>query len=370
MKILYGITKSEPFGGAQRYVFDLTREAKKAGHDVAVLCGGNGSLVEKLKAENIRVIPILGFGRDTDWFGDFFRLLFIIKTVWREKPQVFHINSAKMGGAGIFSGRLLGVPHIIFTANGWAFNEPRPFWQRALIKFFSWLTIACAHKTICVSEQTKKQIASWPLIKYRLVVVRNGVEPFNLMPRAEARQALGIHDRKALIMGVNSELHRIKGLDVLIKAWTKVVRNHEAQLIVMSDGEERQNLEKLIETLGLTQSITLKGYVDNARQYLLAFDLFCMPSRSEALPYALLEAGWAGLPVVASSVGGIPEIIDSGANGILVEKENADALFSALVLLYENLDLRIRLGNNLKQTIKKDFSIKKMITETLRVYSS
>ena len=114
MKILYGITKSN-FGGAQRYVFDLATEAKKAGHDVSVLCGGEGALVQKLKEENIRVISIPGFGRDMDLVNDASRLWFIIKTVHKEKPDVFHINSAKMGGAGIFTGRILGIKKIIFN---------------------------------------------------------------------------------------------------------------------------------------------------------------------------------------------------------------------------------------------------------------
>lgn len=368
MKILYGITKSN-MGGAQRYVFDLAREAKKAGHDVAVLCGGHGPLVDKLRSENIRVIPIPHFGRDINLLSDAKGLWFILSAVWREKPEVFHINSAKMGGAGIFSGRLLGVPKIIFTAHGWAFNQPRPFWQKGLTKFFSWLTILSAHKTICVSEQTKKQIANWPLIQNKLVVVRNGVEKFATLPRLEARHQLGIHDEKIFLVGSFSELHPVKGLDVLIEAWEKFARNREVQFINMGEGEMRHNLEELVKLSGLQKTIILKGYTEDARKYLPALDLFVLPSRSEALPYSILEAGLAGVPVVACAVGGIPEIIESGANGILVEKENSDDLFSTLVLLEENTKLRTRLGNNLKHTIENNFSIQKMATETFKVYA-
>src|SRR3990167_8468714 len=146
MKILYGITKSN-FGGAQRYVFDLATVMKKQGHDIAVLCGGDGPLVQKLKAENIRVITIPGFGRDIDLLNDASRLLSIIKTVQHEKPDIFHINSAKMGGLGTLAGRLAGIKKIIFTAHAWAWNEPRPWWQKILIKFFTWVTILSAHQT-------------------------------------------------------------------------------------------------------------------------------------------------------------------------------------------------------------------------------
>ncbi len=358
MKIIYGITKSN-FGGAQRYVFDLAKAAKAAGHDVAVLCGGEGALVQKLKAENIRVISIPGFGRDMDLLHDASRLWFIIKTLKHESPDVFHINSAKMGGAGIFSGRLLGIPHIIFTFHGAAWHEARPAWQRALIKFFSWLTVFSAHKTICVSENIRQEISHWPFIEPKLVTIHNGVESFDLLPRTD----------NTFTVGTIAELHHIKGLDILLHAWQKFVSKYRAQLVIMSDGEERANLEKLAKNLGITDSVSFKGYVNNARQYLLAFDIFVLPSRSENLPYVILEAGFAELPIIATRVGGIPEIITNGENGVLVKPESSEEIFSSLVLLAEDGKLRARLGAAAKEKVLKDFSIKKMAEETFEVYS-
>lgn len=370
MKILYGITKSN-FGGAQRYVFDLAAEMKRRGHDVAVLCGlpagkagGSGLLVQKLRAENIRVITIPGFGRDMNLLSDVSRLLFIIKTVWREKPDVFHINSSKMGGAGIFSGRLCEVPKIIFTSHGWAFNEPRPGWQKILIKFFSWITMLCAHKTICVSEGAKRQVSRWPLIKNKLVVIHNGISEFNLPAQA------GLAERKdeSFMVGTISELHRIKGLDILLTAWSKFVKNHKAKLVIIGEGEEKANLENMAQRLGISDSVIFKGQVDNARSLLSGFDIFCMPSRSEGLPYTLLEAGLAKLPVIATAVGGIPEVIESGINGVLIPAEDAEVLYSSLILLAEDEDLRKRLGTTLKASVQENFSFEKMIEKTLHLY--
>jgi len=357
MKILYGITKSN-FGGAQRYVFDLATAARKQGHDVAVLCGGNGPLVQKLERENIRVIAIPGFGRDMDLLNDAPRLLFIIRVLWHEKPDVFHINSAKMGGAGIFSGRLLGIKKIIFTAHGWAFNEPRPYWQKTLIKFFSWLTILCAHKTICVSEGAKRYVSHWPFIKNKLVVIHNGLETFDLAKR----------DDQMFTVGAISELHKIKGLDILLTAWSNFSKNRNGRLVIVGEGEERLNLENMAKNLDISDSVTFKGFVENARFLLSNFDIFCLPSRSEAMPYALLEAGLAGLPVIATSVGGIPEIIENGANGVLVPVENPEVLFSTLVLLAEDENLRRRLGTNLRSSIQENFSFEKMVEKTLHLY--
>ena len=127
MKILYGITKSN-FGGAQRYVFDMATEAKSAGHDVAVICGGEGTLVKKLRAAHIRVITLPHLKRDISLVDEFRSFHFIFRTLVKENPDVFHTNSSKMGGLGNLAARLAGIRKIIFTGHGWAFNEPRPEW--------------------------------------------------------------------------------------------------------------------------------------------------------------------------------------------------------------------------------------------------
>ncbi len=357
MKILYGITKSN-FGGAQRYVFDLATEAKKKGHDVAVLSGGKGVLVEKLMAEKIRVIPITEMRRDI-YIGEEIESFFkILKVLRNERPDVSHINSSKMGGLGALAGRLTGVKKIIFTAHGWAFNEPRPVWQKVFIKFFVWLTILLSHKTICVSEKTKGDVEGWPFIKNKLVVIYNGILSFDLTQRED----------KIFTVGTISELHRIKGLDILLKAWSKFIKKHTAMLVIVGEGEEKQNLENMAKKLGISDSVTFKGFVDNARSLLSGFDIFCIPSRSEAMPYVLLEAGFVGLPVIATPVGGIPEIIENGINGILIPCEDAETLFSSLILLAEDENLRKRLGAHLKASIQENFLFEKMVEKTFNLY--
>ncbi len=357
MKIFYGITKSN-FGGAQRYVFDLSIAAKKRGHDVVVLCGGQGVLIEKLAKEQIKVISLGKLQRDiaiVKEFSSFFRILKILR---EERPDVFHINSSKMGGLGGLAGRLAGVGKIIFTGHGWAFNEPRPAWQKVFIKFFTWLTILFAHKIICVSEKTKGDVEKWPFIQNKLVIIHNGIARFDLAP----------HVDQTFTVGTIAELHKIKGLDVLLTAWSKFIKKHQANLVIVGEGEEKQNLQNMAKNLGISDSVTFKGLVDNARALLSSFDIFCMPSRSEALPYSLLEAGMASLPVIATSVGGIPEIVEGGITGILIPKEDSEALFSSLILLSEDEQLRKRLGANLKASIQENFSFEKMIKETFALY--
>jgi len=357
MKIIYGITKSN-FGGAQRYVFELAKEAKSRGHEVAVICGGNGTLVKNLVKENIQVIPLKNLKRDISIIKEISTFFEIWKILNNERPDIFHINSSKMGGLGALAGRLTRVYKIVFTAHGWAFNEPRPEWQKSIIKFFAWITVLLTHTTICVSEKTGADIADWPFVDNKLVVMRNGVKEFHLLPR----------ETTVFTVGAISELHKIKGLDVLLKAWNKFSKKSAVNLVIVGEGEERENLEKLTRELGIEDSVLFKGFVDNARAHISDFDIFVMPSRSEGMPYSLLEAGSVGLPVIATSVGGIPEVIENGINGILVPPEDVEALFSSLLLFYENPRMRDRLGAALKETISKDFSYNEMIENTFKEY--
>lgn len=248
MKILYGITKSN-WGGAQRYVFDMAVAARDAGHDVSVLCGGEDILVQKLKAEKIRVISIPGFGRDIDMLGDAKRLWFIIQTLKAEKPDIFHINSAKMGGAGIFAGRLLRVPQIIFTAHGWAFNEPRHWFQKLIIEELSWITVLCSHKTICVSEAIKRQMESKPFVADKLVVIHHGIDPFKVSKTK--------HEH--LVIGTIAELHRVKGLDVAIRAFARAFKYTDTTYEIIGEGDDRPYLENLVEELGVASQVKLLG---------------------------------------------------------------------------------------------------------------
>lgn len=363
MKILYGITKSN-FGGAQRYVFDLAQEAKKLGHEVAVTCGGEGSLVEKLNSAGIRVIPIPYLDRDISVLKDIRTLLFIYKTLKLERPDVFHINSAKMGGIGMLAGRLLGVKRIIFTAHGWAWNESRSLISKLIIKKLSWLTILGSHKTIAVSEAIKKAM-TWPLAQRKMFIIRNGVREFNLLDRDAAREKLLINNDE-VVAGTISELHHIKGLDFLLKAWSKI---DTGKLIIIGAGEEETNLKALAQELNLSERVVFKGFVDEARGLLKALDIFTLTSRSEGLPYAILEAGSAGLPIVATRVGGIPEVIESNKDGILVEAGDIDAIYKGLQDLINNKEKRDSYSKSLHERIQRDFSLEKMVHDTLELYA-
>lgn len=369
IKILYVITKGN-FGGAQRYVFDLATNLPKEEFDVTVAMGEGDILKERLEKLGIRTIKIVGLKRDINIFGETISFFHLIKLFKEERPDVVHLNSSKVGAIGALAGRLTKVPKIIFTGHGWAFNENRNIISRSIIAFIHWFTIITTHTTIAVSKRIKDQISLFPFTKNKISVIHNGIRSIDFLPKDDARALLS-DDKKGLWIGTISELHKNKGVDFIIKAFAKIRTQHpDAHLYVIGGGEEEKNLKSLIKGYSLESRIHLLGFRENASKYLKAFDIFTLTSRTEAFPYAPLEAGLAELPVIASRVGGVPEIISNKENGILVEPGNIFEIQFALRDLLNSEEKRISYGKLLALKIREEFSFEEMLKKTIDLYKT
>lgn len=370
MKVLYVITKAN-WGGAQRYVYDLAVAATNAGHEVSVAVGGTGVLTERLEQAEVKTIH-LHLHQKSTFFGDLFAFgpLFSLLHLCRSlKPDVVHVNSAKAGGLGALAARLSGVPRIIFTAHGWEFNAPRNFFSKLGIRFFNWLTLLLAHETICVSEAIRRDIRHFPFVQKKLSVIHLGIECSPLLLREEARAELAPHAVGRYWIGMISELHPTKRVDDAIRACAVLAERYpEAILVIMGEGRERERLEELVRELHVRDHVSLAGFQANAPSLLKAFDLFVHTSQSEALGYAILEAGCASLPVVATRVGGIPEIITDDDHGLLVPPHKSDALAAAMDSLMRDGARAAELGARLHARVHTAFSKDRMLNETFAHY--
>jgi glycosyltransferase involved in cell wall biosynthesis len=370
LKVLIVITKSS-WGGAQRYVYDLATSLAKQGQDVAVAYGTPGLLNERLGAAGIRTIPLSSLKRDVSLLDEpraFFGLLSLLR---RERPDVLHLNSSKAGALGALAGRLARVPRIVFTAHGWAWNEDRPLWQKAAIAFFAYLTVLLSHATICVSQAVKHAARWMPLPASRFMVIRNGLRPPPFLPREEARAALAPAIPERTWIGMLSELHPTKRVIDAVNAFALIARQHpDTALVILGGGQEYTDLELLIYERGLSGRVILCGFVPEGAHYLHAFDVFLHASLSEALPYAPLEAGLAGLPVVATRVGGIPEIVENRKSGILVPPLRPDLVAVALAECLDDPALAEAFGTALKERVTASFDVDGMVEKTLGAYAS
>lgn len=382
-KVLFAITKSN-WGGAQSYVFDLALAGKERGYNVAVALGGEGLLKERLEGAGIRTLPLPNLTRDVAMLEDRHSLVNpraiwnslrqevvvlrkLIALLKEERPGVLHLNSSKAGGLGALAGRFAKVPRIIFTAHGWPHKEPRPLPVKVVVWFLSWLTLWLSHAVIAVSENDVR-LAPVFLSRKKVALVRNGIAPFDTLERGAARQALGLSPSRKVILSI-AELHPNKDLMSAVAAFAELANAFtDWDVALIGEGEERAHLEAAIAHYGLGERIFLLGFRSDARTYLAAADVFLLPSRKEGLPITLLEAGLTGIPVVASRVGGIPEVVRHKHSGLLVSPHNPHALALALRTYMEHPEDAATYGENLKQSVTEKFSKERMLEETFATY--
>ena len=341
--------------------------------------GGEGPLKKRLEKEGVRVIKIKKMERDVSARKEFLSFFDILSVIVREKPDVIHLNSSKAGGLGALASRVSNFfrktnSKIIFTAHGWPFNEERAKWQKVLIKFLSWLNIILSHKTIVISNKDYKDALKMPLTSKKVVLIYNGIGSIDFLDKDSATNKLFEYigkpkPEKLFLVGSIGELHKNKGYEYLIKSFKEVARvRSDARLVIIGEGEQRQYLEKLSESLGLMEKICLAGTVPEAFLYLKAFDIYVLSSIKEGLPYVLLEAGGAEIPIISTNVGGVPELMEDMHSGMIIRRKDEKELSRAILYLMDNSEKMELFSKNTKSNIDKNFSIERMLKETFALY--
>lgn len=361
-------------GGAQRYVFELATGLPKDQYEVLVACGGNGHLTEKLERAGIRTYHIKSFERDIRLGKELRSMAELYALIAKERPDVVHLNSSKAGGSGAFIARLCGVKKIIFTAHGWPFYEPRGIVWRILVWFFSYLTTLLVHHVIVVSRHDYDG-ARMPGLMHNIHIIHTALPDIDFESRDDARatlfppQVIEAHTDDLWLVSTGEHTNN-KNLSMLVHALADLreLGHHHLFLTLMSDGEERIQLENLVTLHGLQSHIYFTGFVPEARTFLKAFDIFLIPSWKEGFPYGLLEAGAAELAVIASNVGGIPEIIEHGNTGYLIDPHIPESLTDALTTLITDSKKIHTLGATLHTRVTTALRIETMRTHTYTLY--
>jgi len=359
-KILYIVTQSE-WGGAQTYIYDLAENLSPELFDIHVASGQSNTseLTNKLIAKHIPSYQLQHLKRSINVIKDLRAIYEIYKLIKKINPDVVHLNSSKVSIVGSIAARFSGVPHIIYTAHGWVFNEPNSKLKNLFYYLSEKITAHLKDDIICVSE-FDKQVAERRKItpKHKLIAILNGVDlkKLHFYDKDTARDLLSQKIKLELslnqpIIGTIGNLYKTKGHAYLIDAAVKLPNY---LFIILGEGPEREHLENLIKKHRLSDRFIMPGSIKNGYQYLKAFDIFVLPSVKEGLPYTILEAIAAAMPIVATNVGGIPEILTKEN---LIPPRDVSAL---VIALHSALD---------KPTINNGYiSIDKMIKLTSSLY--
>ena len=368
-KIFYLVTKPA-WGGAQRYVYDLAASIPKNEFDVSVITGEKGVLKEKLSGAKINSISVPSLSREISPLKDFESFKALMKIFKEENPDIVHANSSKAGAMGAFAARISGIKNIIFTVHGLTTNEERNIISKIFIAVSYWIGFLSSHKIIAVSKSVENSVRRFPFISGKTTLIHNGIEMPKFFEKEEARRKiLGKSAARETVIGTIAELHPNKGISYLVSAFPEILkREKDARLVIIGEGEEKESLKRLIKKKGLQDKVTLAGHIDGAARYLKAFDIFVLPSITEALGYVLLEAGAAGLPVAASDVGGIPEIIDGGKTGVLIPPKTPLAIAAGVLLLTHDKEFAGNVSKKLREKVEKEFTLSEMLRKTYALY--
>ncbi len=368
--VLHIITRAS-WGGAQRYVYDVATDTRE--YIQAVATETNGVLVDELRDEGVTVYPLSYSRRSILPLYDIRTFFDIINLLRRVKPDIVHLHSSKMGVLGSIASRMLGVKKIVFTVHGWPHNEKRLGLIRFSFKVLSLITIMFSHKVIAVSKAITN---TRPFGLYKGKITQ--IYPAIIMPkykeRAKAREVILNKtsfgkDDNFILFGIIGELTKNKGHENLIRAFKKVHSIYpNTRLICIGNGHLLPELHRLTRELDVDHLVDWIHELNDAAIFMKAFDVVITSSYTEAFGYVPLEAGLAGVARVATDVGGLPEIVQNGATGLLVPRDNPRALVLALTTCIENKELRDKLGTQAQEALIQFTDLKKMRSMIYGVY--
>jgi len=220
---------------------------------------------------------------------------------------------------------------------------------------------------IAISDDVFREICDIGVTSRKIVKIPNGVDverfvPVEQVEKLQIRASLGLSDT-AIIFVFCGRLTREKGLHSLLRVWKKLTTEFGGlYLLLVGSGEGmslscEEEIRQYVKENGIDENVTFTGAVDDVRDYLHSADLFILPSLTEALGIALIEAQACGLPAIGSRVGGIPEVIDDGVSGLLVEPDQDDALLEAAERMIKNENMRVRFGAAARKRMLSQFSM-------------
>ncbi len=344
-RVLVVITLAE-MGGAQRYVATLVPLLGEH-YDVAVAAHGDGYLREATEAAGVRFIPLEHVRRPIAPREDLRGLRELVRLLRAARPDVVHVNSSKAAVLGRLAAPLAGVRVRVFTVHGWAFKAHSGLLARAYL-WADRLMRPLTTTTICVAESERAAgLAAGTCAASSTVVIPNAVGLD--VPRAQpgARAPL-----RVLAVG---RLREPKDFVTLVRAAARLEASAVAVRIA-GDGPDRPALEAEIARLGVGDRVELLGERADVPELLAAADAFVLPSLSEGMPISVLEAMAAGLPVVASDVGGVGELVRDGETGALVAAGDSAALADALARLASDPAAPARQGQAGRRRVETEFS--------------
>jgi glycosyltransferase involved in cell wall biosynthesis len=382
VKILRVIARLN-MGGPALHVAYLTAGLQERGYDTTLAAGslarGEDSMAFVADDLGVEVVRIDELGREISPLRDLVATVRLARLIRRERPQILHTHTAKAGTVGRVAALLAGSrrpPIVVHTFHG---HVLRGYFGPVRSLFFLLLERGLASITtalVAVSPQVRDDLVALRVApRERFVVIRLGIELDQRVSagqngRLESRRYLGIPaDRFAV--GWIGRMTAVKRTDDVLVAFRRLRDSGvDACLCMVGDGPDRPQLERRAHELGVVRDTLFLGYQEDVAPYYAAFDALVLPSGNEGTPVSAIEALAAGRPVVATRVGGVPDVVRDGEDGFLVEAGATDDLADRLERLARDPALRERMGEEGRARVLPRYAVERLVDDVDRLYRS
>ena len=367
-------------GGPALHVSYLTKGLETRGYHTTLVAGklarGEDSMSYVADELGVEVVPLVAMHREVSPVYDPVAVTRLVGEIRRVRPHILHTHTAKAGAVGRAAALLAGdarPPVIVHTYHG---HVLRGYFDPVRTQFFRETERALARHTnrlIAVGPQVRDDLVELgvaPAEKFS--VIRLGIDldsrVLTVDRRAEFRRLFGIPEDRFVVgwIGRMTAIKRVPDVLAAFKALRE--RGVEATLCLVGDGPDRDAVEQLASDLGIVRDILFVGYQRDVAPYYAFFDAFLLPSANEGTPVVAIEALASERPVVATRVGGVPDVVDDGEDGFLVEVGDIPALADRLEQLVRDPELRARMGKAGRERVVPRYRVERLVDDVDALY--
>ncbi len=359
IKVLYLITELS-IGGAQKALYRLLKSLDRSSFDPVVVCLYNRTGLVSKQIQELD-IEVIGLEMNAKWRWDAFWRLG--KNLSQYKPTILHTWMFHANLPGRILGQIARIPIII--------SSERTMGQEGYLRrFLNRLTSGLSDAIICVSDNVAIYAAQKiGIYEKKIFTIPNGIDisAFEASPTQQIARKNNKLPGEKIIIGAIGRPRWVKGFDVLISAVAKITELN-ILLLFVGDGPDQYKLRQLVKNIGQSDRIFFWGDQSEIQEILPILDILVNSSFHEGMSNIILEAMAAGLPVVATAVGGTPEVVVDGETGLLVPPGDPDSLAAALLRLIQDKDLRTKMGLAGRKRVRKYFTIEETVRKTETLY--
>ena len=343
-------------------------------YEVDLACAPGGRLISLVEENHMEVRTFKNMVQPLRPFKDTLALIDLTAFLRKNPYHIVHTHNSKAGFLGRLAARLAGVPVIVHTVHGFAFHDQEPLWRQMLFRNLERLASRWSDRMIFISQP----LIDWALKDHivgedKITKIYSGIQldkfhPVKSEEKDQIRSKWSLQKEEAVV-GIVSKLWEGKGHTVLIEAF-KLLKEKikDAKLVIVGEGYLYDELFRRVGNNGLRDSVLFTGFQMDVSEIIATFDVAVLPSFFEGMGRVILEAMAMEKPIVASRVGGIPDLIDQGINGLLVRPGDARELADALERVLSDNGLAKRLGREGRKRIKDQFSADVMVRSIEELY--